>query len=260
MPDPDVRPDSGAPDVVREPTIRERLPDAVTSALETAVESAVGVAGDALQVAGHVVEAAGRRWRERPGQRVRRVRRMGRYPLRNLYDRYPEARRASPRELGLQAIGVDEIVGTAVAGATQRGGDFLPLRPFRSGNWIGRWQRIRKAIDRLATLPPIDVVRYDGGYWVTDGHNRVAAALYGGQVAIDAMVTELIPPGGRSTQRPGPIAPAVLESRALRSAASGAPPLGDVTLDERTGGPLAADEPPREDGGTDDGPGSSDRP
>jgi hypothetical protein len=221
----------GAPDDARE--ARRRIPETVTSALGTAVE----VAGGAIHAAGHAVEAAGRRWRERPGQRVRRVRRLGHRPLANLYDLEPEARRAAPRELGLRTIPVDEIGGTAVAGPSQRGGDFLPLRPFRSRNWSARWQRIRAAVDRLAMLPPIDVVRFDGGYWVTDGHNRVAAALYAGQVEIDAMVTELIPPGGRSTERAGPIASAVLETRALRSAASGAPPSGRVVLDERTGGP-----------------------
>jgi hypothetical protein len=224
-----------------------RIPETVSSALGTAVGTAVEAAGEALQVAGQAVEAAGRRWRERPGQRVRRVRRMARDPLANLYDLYPEARRAVPRELGLRTIAVDEIRGTAVAGHAQRGGDFLPLRPFRSRNWAGRWQRVRRAVDGLATLPPIDAVRYDGGYWVTDGHNRVAAALYAGQVEIDATVTELIPPGGRSTERPGVIGPAVLESRALRTAASGAPPSGLVTLDDRTGGP--AD--PNDDGGDD---------
>jgi hypothetical protein len=242
MPDRDAHPEADA-DETAEQAIRGRLPGVVTSVLETAVESAAGVAGEALQAAGHAVEAAGRRWRERPGQRIRRVRRRGRYPLPNLYDIYPEARRAVPRELGLRAIAIEEFRGTAVAGPTQRGGDFLPLRPFRSKNWAGRWQRIRKAIDKLAPLPPIDVVRYDAGYWVTDGHNRVAAALYGGQVAIDAVVTELIPPGGRSTERPGPIAPAVLESRALRSAASGAPSSGEVALDERVGVPDRLPDP-----------------
>jgi hypothetical protein len=205
------------------------LSGAVTAALGTAVEAA----GEALQVAGSAVEAAGRRWRERPGQRVRRVRRLGRQPLPNLFEAHPEARRATPRDLGVRSISVDEIRGTAVAGPAQRGGDFLPLKPFRSQNWAGRWQRIRRAVDRLTVLPPIDVVRYADGYWVTDGHNRVAAALYAGQVEIDATVTELVPPGGRSTERAGSLAGAMQDSRAVRSAASGGRPVGHTELEER---------------------------
>ena len=116
-------------------------------------------------------------------------------PLPFLYDVHPEARPARPVEVGLQTIDIDQIAGTAVGGGAQRGGDFLPLKPFRGGNWTGRWQRLRKAQDRLVVLPPIDVVKYGDRYWVVDGHNRVGLALYGGQAAIDADVTELVPRG-----------------------------------------------------------------
>jgi hypothetical protein len=213
----------------------------VSSAIGTAVETAVEAAGDALHAAGSVVQEAGRLWRERPGQRVRRVRRRGRQPLANLFQVHPEARKANPRELGVRSIPVDEIAGTAVAGHDQRGGDFLPLRGFRSSNWAARWQRIRRAVEQLHVLPPIDVIRYDDRYWVTDGHNRVAAALYGGQIEIDAAVTELLQPGARSSGPPGPIAPSILESRALRTAGSGAPSGGLVPLDEPTGRPADED-------------------
>ena len=43
-------------------------------------------------------------------------------------------------------------------------------------------------------------------YWVVDGHNRVALALYGGQVAVDANVTELVPLGERQTAPVGSLA------------------------------------------------------
>ena len=115
-------------------------------------------------------------------------------PLPYLYEVHPEARLARPVQVGLRTIDVADIAGTAVGG-DQRGGDFLPLRPFRGQNWTGRWQRLRKAQDRLAILPPIDVVKYAGRYWVVDGHNRVALALYDGQVGIDANIVELVPPG-----------------------------------------------------------------
>lgn len=197
-------------------------PQPVTRAA-TAVEETVGGA----------VDAATRRWSERAAARIGRLRRSAREPLAYLYDLHPDARRAIPRQLGVRTIDVEEIVGTAVGGATQRGRDFLPLRPFRSQNWAARWQRLRAAMDRLAVLPPIDVVRYGEGYWVLDGHNRVAAALYGGQVDIDANVTELVPPGGTSSERPGSLASIVIGSRAVRAAGAGHP-VGPVLEDEPT--------------------------
>ncbi|MDQ6796006.1 MAG: hypothetical protein M3067_14550, partial [Chloroflexota bacterium] len=182
---------------------------------------------------GGAVDAAAKRWNERAAARIGRLRRSAREPLPYLYDLHPEARRAIPRQLGVRTIDVEEIVGTAVGGATQRGRDFLPLRPFRSQNWAARWQRLRAAMDRLAVLPPIDVVQYGAGYWVLDGHNRVAAALYAGQVDIDANVTELVPPGGTSSERPGSLASIVIGSRAVRAAGAGHP-VGPVLEDEPT--------------------------
>lgn len=182
----------------------------------------IGDAADAVRErAVDLAQDAARRWDERPGARVRRVRRLGARPLPYLYDVHPEARRASPRELGLKTIGLDEIAGTAVGGAVQRGGDFLPLKPFRTLNWTARWQRLRQAADRLTILPPIEVVRYGDRYWVVDGHNRVALGLYTGQVGIDANVVELVPPGGRPSERSGSLAAVLGGSRALRSAGEG---------------------------------------
>jgi hypothetical protein len=137
-----------------------------------------------------------------------------------LYEEHPEARNATPRELGLQTIDVADIAGTAVGGARQRGGDFLPLKPFRSDNWRARWQRLRSAADRLAILPPIDVLRFGGKYWVLDGHNRVASALYNGQLSIDANVTELRLPGDPSGGTPASLAAQVEDHRDLLAALS----------------------------------------
>jgi len=195
------------------------------------VARVASVVGDTVEAA---VGAAGRRWDERPGARVRRLRRAARHPLPYLYDVHPEARRAIPKELGVRSIDVEEVVGTAVGGATQRGGDFLPLRSFRSRNWAGRWQRLLRAVEQLTILPPIDVFLYADGYWVLDGHNRVAAAAYSGQISIDANVTELVPPGGTSTERPGLLASTIVGGRAVRTAASGHP-VGRIVEDVRLG-------------------------
>jgi hypothetical protein len=190
------------------------------------VASALGDAAEhvehAASAVGEAVEKAARRLEERPGARVRRVRRLGATPLPYLYAIHPDARQRIPRELGIRTIDVDDIAGTAVGGAPRRGGDFLPLKPFRSTNWIGRWQRLGRASDSLAILPPIDVLRYDGGYWVVDGHNRVAMAKYGGQASIDADVTDLVdpasPPPDPRTDPAESFASLVEDSRQLRAA------------------------------------------
>jgi hypothetical protein len=181
---------------------------------------------------GQAIDDVERSWNERPGARVRRVRRMGSRPLAYVYDEHPDARRARPVQVGTRTIDVEDITGTAVGGGDQRGGDFLPLRPFRGHNWATRWQRLRQAQDRLAVLPPIDVVKYADRYWLVDGHNRVALALYGGQLEIDASVTELVPPGGRRTEPILSLASSAAESRSLRTAASGHRPSDALSMDD----------------------------
>lgn len=167
-----------------------------------------------------------------PASRERRLAARARYPLPSLYDLHPDARNLVPRQLGLRTIAVDEIIGTAVAGGAQRGGDFLPLPAFRSANWESRWQRIRSAVDRLAVLPPVDLVKYADGYWVEDGHNRVAAALLAGQLAIDASVTELVQPGAALGEAPSSLAADLVGSARLRSAGKGRRPAIDVSTED----------------------------
>jgi hypothetical protein len=193
-----------------------RSAGAATGPIVQGMSSAVGAAVGGIRHLPETVRDLPETLRELPGSRVRRVRRLGSVPLPSLYALFPEARRARPVEIGLRTLDVTEIKGTAVGGGDQRGGDFLPLKPFRGPNWRARWQRLRRAQDRLVDLPPIDVVKYDGGYWVIDGHNRVALALYEGQVAVDASVIELVPPGARRTEPIGTLASEVEGSRAVR--------------------------------------------
>jgi hypothetical protein len=213
-------PDASPLDV---PSIR-RLSAPARRALGALVSGAEAAAEPIVDRVSHAIEGAERSWHERPGARVRRVRRLGAQPLAYLMEVHPDARQARPVDVGLRTIDVGDIAGTAVGGGDQRGGDFLPLKPFRGSNWLGRWQRLRAAHERLVDLPPIDVVKYAGRYWVVDGHNRVALALYAGQVGIDADIVELVPPGGRRTEPILSSAPQAAESRALRTAGSGRRP------------------------------------
>src|ERR1035437_130850 len=116
-------------------------------------------AGPVAGAIGSLIEAANQAWSVREAMIERRLSRQAREPLASLYELYPEARRASPHELGLRFVPVEEIRGTAVAGAAQRGGDFLPLKPFRGDNWEARWRRLRQANERLQPLPPVDLIR-----------------------------------------------------------------------------------------------------
>jgi hypothetical protein len=206
------------------PTPARRAIDAIRTGVAAAAGGVAAAAEPLVDRVHDAFEDAERNWNERPGARVRRVRRMGAHPLAYLYDRYPEARQARPVQVGLRTIDTADIAGTAVGGGDQRGGDFLPLKPFRGKNWAARWQRLRRAQDRLAILPPIDVVKYADRYWVVDGHNRVALALYGGQVGIDASVVELVPMGATRTEPIGSLAATAADSRSVRTAGSGNQP------------------------------------
>jgi hypothetical protein len=187
----------------------------------TIADAAGPVISAALRPVTELTDSARRVISERSGARVRRIRQQGRQPLVNLWDAHPEARRAAMRELGLRTVPVDEIAGTAVEGPTQRGGDFLPLRQLRGQDWRARWQRILSGIEKLAALPPVDLIKLGDRYWVTDGHNRVAAALYTGQVAIDANVVELRLPGMPSASGSANLAPFLESSRDVREAGTG---------------------------------------
>lgn len=201
-------------------------------ALDAFREGVVSAAEPIVDLVSQAIEDVERTWNERPGARVRRVRRMGATPLAYLYEIDPEARLARPVQVGTRTIDVAEICGTAVGGGDQRGGDFLPLKPFRGHNWTGRWQRLRKAQERLAILPPIDVAKYDGCYWVLDGHNRVALALYAGQIGIDATIVELVPSGGSRTEPILSLAASAADSRSIRTAGSGHRPSDELAVND----------------------------
>ncbi len=123
-----------------------------------------------------------------------RRRRIGRETLPSLADDHPSAGTAPRRRVGLRSVPLDRIVGT-MRDPSQNTADFLPLPRLRGQNWRGRWQRITGAMDRLAMLPPVELVQVGDDYYVVDGHNRIAAALRADGIEVDADITQLLIPG-----------------------------------------------------------------
>ena len=95
--------------------------------------------------------------------------------------------RRGERNLGLQTIEVDSIVGTV-----DRSREFD--RSFRptSGRVRTRWERIAEAQRRGKPMPPIHAYRIGDLHFVKDGHHRVSVARAMGHDKIDAYVTEVI--------------------------------------------------------------------
>jgi len=147
----------------------------------------------AAVVLGALAARAHSAW-QRVRQRAADRRSSERDTLPSLYDVHPGVGTATRRAIGLRSVPVDRIVGTA-RHPSQNTADFLPLPRLRGRNWLARWQRINRAADRLAILPPVDLVQVGDDYYVVDGHNRVAAARQAGGAEIDADVTQLIVPG-----------------------------------------------------------------
>ena len=161
-----------------------------------------------------------------------RQRSNARNVLPSLYQRHPEAARVPQRRVGLRSVPLDAIVGT-MRHPSQNSVDFLPLPKLRGENWRARWQRITRATDRLAMLPPVDLMQVGEEYYVADGHNRVAAARRVGAVEIDADVTQLLVPGVTRPEQQAFDASSVYGAGEVRQAASG---RLTRTLEQRTSG------------------------
>src|SRR3954449_13181387 len=78
------------------------------------------------------------------------------------------------RWIGVRTIPTDCIRGTASSGRSRRS-DFWPAAGHEPADWATRWSRLQTATEDVI-LPPIQLVRAAGGYWIVDGHNRVALA------------------------------------------------------------------------------------
>ena len=94
--------------------------------------------------------------------------------------------RRGQRDLGVQTIPLDSVVGTV-----DRGREFdRAFRPASTGV-RGRWEGIATARRRGVSMPPIDVFRIGDLHFVQDGHHRVSVARAQGDTAIDAHVVEV---------------------------------------------------------------------
>jgi nucleotide-binding universal stress UspA family protein len=97
------------------------------------------------------------------------------------------------RDLGIRTIEVARIVGS-VDRCLELGADFRPpLRRRRRGD-EDRFRRVREVYTSAsASIPAIELYKLGFGYYVLDGHHRVAVALEEGQIEIEAHVIEYVP-------------------------------------------------------------------
>jgi hypothetical protein len=96
--------------------------------------------------------------------------------------------RRGQRDLGVQSIPLDSIVGTVDRGHGEFDRAFRPATP----EVRGRWERIAAARRRGESMPPIDVYRIGDLHFVEDGHHRVSVARALGDTHIDARVRDVL--------------------------------------------------------------------
>jgi nucleotide-binding universal stress UspA family protein len=108
-----------------------------------------------------------------------------------------------PRMLGIRTVALARIIGS-VGKAGELGADFRPRR--RSTGEEERYGGVRGASagsfgNEGIAMRPIDLYKLGYGYYVLDGHRRVAAAKELGQDEIEANVTEFVPVEDPEAQR-----------------------------------------------------------
>jgi nucleotide-binding universal stress UspA family protein len=122
----------------------------------------------------------------------------GKPALRSFDEDAERAGALTRRPLGLRTVEIARIVGS-VGRARDFGPDFRPLHP--SPAYTYRYRRVKDALSQGVTLSPIELYRLGFGYYVLDGHHRVAAGLENGQLEIEGNVTEFLPLGDAAAAR-----------------------------------------------------------
>jgi hypothetical protein len=110
--------------------------------------------------------------------------------VRSFADDAARAGPLAPRSLGTRTVEIARIVGSVGRPAELRA-DFRP-RQSRSDD-DHRFQRVLERLTRGQAMPPVELYKLGYGYYVLDGHHRVAAAKQLDQPWIDAVVTEFLP-------------------------------------------------------------------
>ncbi len=85
-----------------------------------------------------------------------------------------------------QAVPLDKIIGSE--GRYQ---DFTRAFFPKEGANKERWKRLDQALNKLETLPPVELYKIGDAYFVRDGHHRVSVARANGLKEIDAYVYEV---------------------------------------------------------------------
>lgn len=105
-------------------------------------------------------------------------------------------------DAGLRVVDVDKITGT-VGKCGELDSRFRPLHRRDRGERYRR-SHMSKAFENpvmVPSIPPVDLYRYRGAYYVVDGHRRVAAALAAGIEFLDDQVTEIATLDDRKMQQ-----------------------------------------------------------
>lgn len=97
-----------------------------------------------------------------------------------------ELGRIGEREVGLEVVPLEDIVGTVGRGR-EFDRDFRPT----SSQVRGRWERLATAMRRGEPVPPVSLYRVGDVYFVRDGHHRVSVSRALGRRDIDAHVVEV---------------------------------------------------------------------
>lgn len=87
--------------------------------------------------------------------------------------------------------GLEEIPLDAIVGSVNRFSDYTrQFRPLRDAD-RARWSQVKSAMLSMVGVPPIEVYRVGGTYFVKDGNHRVSIARDLGLQTISAYVTEV---------------------------------------------------------------------
>jgi nucleotide-binding universal stress UspA family protein len=118
--------------------------------------------------------------------------RLERQPLRCFHEDAELAGVLVQRDLGIRTVEVARIVGS-VDRCRELGADFRPPLHRRRRHDDERFRRVRRALNTDAQMPVIELYKLGFGYYVLDGHHRVAVGLEHGQLEIEAHVVEYVP-------------------------------------------------------------------